>query len=335
MRSVLHRLSSVAIIGGCAIASPCVAADPPMYTAIDLGLVKQAGQQCDAHSIDEHDQVAGSVWDGVRWTGFVMPHIGGKARSIRVDPHSTFISTLTTTGLVGGSTSPKGNRYQPFIADSHGRQAQVLKSPGSHHASLAGLNKFGEGVGDAWVKSTNTDHAFITRPGRATVIDLGNSPSSGFAINDKGQSTGWMVVGNLYEVFLADRQGRVLDTGISGEGYAINNLAQIAGLTRYGHAFITGPDGKNAVDLGVIGNGVCETQLNAINNLGQGVGLGCIPGRDYSIAIVTNLEGTAIYPLESLVHGQGLELDSGQGINDYGKIVADGIDGHCYVLVPD
>ena len=78
-----------------------------------------------------------------------------------------------------------------------------------------------------------------------------------------------------------------------------------------------------------------RNQLNAINDRGQAVGAACIAGRDYSLAIVTNMAGTSLYLLESRLHQRGLQLELSEAINDHGRILADGVDGHCYVLVPD
>jgi probable HAF family extracellular repeat protein len=82
-------------------------------------------------------------------------------------------------------------------------------------------------------------------------------------------------------------------------------------------------------DLGTLGGSLSEA--HSINCAGQVVGWSRISGDLVNHAFVYS-DGV-MYDLNALV-SLGAELNSAEGINDSGQIIANGSNGHAYLLTP-
>jgi len=130
--------------------------------------------------------------------------------------------------------------------------------------------------------------------------------------------------------------------GLYSYGYAINTGGQITGYSSLAysgsgpllqHAFLYS-NGK-MTDLGTLAGGTFSAGYG-INVRGTIVGTSNLSGTStphgflYSAGLMTDLN--------SLVEGDpaavGVTLEIGQAINDYGWIVANGNNGHAYLLEP-
>jgi probable HAF family extracellular repeat protein len=181
-----------------------------------------------------------------------------------------------------------------------------LGTLGSNGISGAGaINNRGEIVGSA--AGPNFQHAFAWTERRG-MRDLGSldggapgSNSEATAINDRGQIVGSsysQALGTTHAVYFS-RQG-VIDLGTLGglsEAYAVNNLGQVVGDSN-GDAFLTDLSGGPMVDLNTLippGSGwVRLFEANGINDAGQIVGTGQLPGYDIIHAFLLTPEDSRV-----------------------------------------
>lgn len=125
-----------------------------------------------------------------------------------------------------------------------------------------GINDAGQVVGRS--TTLGGEHAFITGPDGAGMIDLGTlggSTSFGAGINDAGQVVGGSnLAGGDFDAF---------------------------------HAFVTGPNGEGMMDLNSLvdlpADGLILTSAYAINNAGQIIAAGIIPEPEIYALLLTGL----------------------------------------------
>ena len=99
------------------------------------------------------------------------------------------------------------------------------------------------------------------------------------------------------------------------------------------HAFITGPDGRFMGDLGTLGGN--ESYATGINDSGKVIGYSDTQSLGSQHAFITGADGVGMTDLNTLVNlKNGIYLGNATGINDRGQIIANGSDGHAYLLSP-
>ena len=207
-----------------------------------------------------------------------------------------------------------------------------------------GINASGQVTGEA-VTAGGVFHAFLYTPGSG-MIDLRTlrgGTSTGYAINASGQVTGAAVTANgQLHAFLYTSGNGMIDLGTLGggtsKGYGINASGQVTGeaVTAGGvfHAFLYTPGG-GMIDLGTLGGGTSTGY--AINASGQVTGVAVTANGQLHAFLYSN---RAMRDLNSLIDpaiAVHVTLDSGKGINDNGRIVANGVDSrtgetHAYLL---
>jgi probable HAF family extracellular repeat protein len=180
------------------------------------------------------------------------------------------------------------------------------------------INNRGEVVGQA--TGPNFRHAYSwTKSGG--IRDLGNldgdrlSLSGAEGINDQGQIVGASYsrdLGTTHAVYFGP--SGVIDLGTLGglsDAHAVNNLGQVVGDS-YGafghHAFLTDLSGGPMVDLNTLippDSGWTLFEATAINDAGQIVGTGQLPGYDIIHAYLLTPEESPVVALVSVVPEAG------------------------------
>ncbi len=163
--------------------------------------------------------------------------------------------------------------------------------------------------------------AFITsKTGLLSVNALGPESSSGTAINDAGQITGWIVPAGGAGVHAMLSDGHSFSDlgtlgGTNSFGSAINNAGQIAGFSDTGsgatHAFLY--TGGAMLDLGTLGG--LNSQAAAINASGQTTGL-AYTAANTAHAFISDATTHALTDLGTL----GGSASTGLAINSAGKV---------------
>lgn len=175
----------------------------------------------------------------------------------------------------------------------------------------------------------------IHSPGFITLVKaLPSHPGQGFDINNKGQiAAGFMQDGVFYD---SDGSYKILKDGSNySDAYSINDLSQIVGASRATidistlRAVYWETPSSNMVFMGRLGSGFGSA--TAINN--QGVTVGTDSGKAFVWSLTMGMKD-----LNTLINpGLGITLTQGISINDYGNIVARGINSlneeHTYLLV--
>lgn len=227
---------------------------------------------------------------------------------------------------------------------------------GYNSSTAYGINNLGQVVGDSVINITNTGtFAMIWNPGSPirNLGGLGGSYSVAYGINDSGQVVGYgYLSGDLYaNAVLWSYNGTTwtkTDLGtLSGSyntnsvAYGINASGQIVGISYLSssksapyHATLWTNTTGNWIltDLGTLGD--TNSWAHGINVHGQIVGYAnTISGAQH--ATIWNIwnNGT-IQDLNDLVDLHDTYLNVASGINDSGQIVANGANGHAYLLTP-
>jgi probable HAF family extracellular repeat protein len=200
-----------------------------------------------------------------------------------------------------------------------------------------GINNAGQIAGDQRVDGSSANQAFLWSAG--TVIDLGTLGGAGseaHAINDSGQVAGWAHVdGNsTVHAFLYSGAG-LTDLGTLGGknsmAYGIDGAGEVVGASEMPesgveHAFLYRQGAMT--DLGTLGGD--RSQAEGINGSGWIVGWSrTASGTERAILWKTG----RMVDLNSLVSaGPGIWLEDATGINESGQIVANGSNGHAYLI---
>jgi probable HAF family extracellular repeat protein len=154
----------------------------------------------------------------------------------------------------------------------------TLGGPGTYASDL---NESGHVTGNSDTGIVGQAHAFVTQANGLGISDLGTLPggnkSQGMGINANGQVTGisevaWGIAGSIMpQAFIADIKGGIKPvTGwVQSGGIGINNAGQVTGYINNpehvsgnsgGDAFVTGPNGMNALEIGGFGTSsrICQ-----------------------------------------------------------------------------
>jgi probable HAF family extracellular repeat protein len=320
------------------------------YSITDLGTL--GGNQSYAYGINNRGQVAGvadipcgCIEHPFLWAGGVLHDLTPGQASAR----ATGLNDLGQ--VVGKNTSghpflwsrASGMKDLGFtgIADKVNNRGDVVGQTGyPNHAFLwrdghyldlgtlgggddgstaTGINNRGEVVGQA------SGRAFLWTPGTG-MEDLGSldgnpgSTSDAAAINDRGQIVGTSfsyALGTSHAVYYSS--SGVIDLGTLGgysEAKALNNLGQVVGLSN-GDAFLTDLQGGPMVDLNTLippdSGWVRLFEANGINDAGQIVGAGQLPGYDVIHAYLLTPNDTPSAPPLAV----GLDLHPVQTVFSY------------------
>ena len=240
----------------------------------------------------------------------------------------SFGTAVNNSGQVSGySFTGNGTKLHPFLWDGGVlHDLGTLLPPGVNTQALGwGINDAGTVVGGSGT-SLNVDHAFRSNAtGCIDDLSLGQPyHSTGLAINNSGQITGYSQSTGQARVFRSNSGGVLVELGTLGTGNlsvgrGINNLGQVTGganIISGGqlHAFRTDVTGT-LFDLGVLSGGD-QSQGLAINDSGQVVGYSTVAGPIRTThAFRTNIGG-GLEDLGSLGGGS-----VGYGINNAGWTV--------------
>lgn len=253
--------------------------------------------------------------------------------------------------VVGTSTTGEGEYpppfgvfspdYHAFITGPNGTGMRdigvlVISDLGQLFANISsnatGINDAGQVIG-TFSARYGTSGSFITGPngvGMTRLRDANNNLVNPLDINNAG----WVVAGGPESGFSLIGPHGVDGIPLSGSGYAINDVLQVAGSFPVGsevHAFLTGPNGTGMRDLGAFdGNFSVATD---VNSAGQVVGYYSGPYTNQHHAYVTGPNGEDITDLSSIPLPNGDHLHEAMGINDRGQIIANSSN-NAYLLTP-
>jgi probable HAF family extracellular repeat protein len=308
------------------------------WTVTDLGVMSDWGTS-NATGINNNGQIVGYASTGeytdsgldiehaVLWSNGTMTDlgvIGGSSASL-----SSYAYGINDNGQVVGTAQVTGGTTSNAFLYSGGSM-QDLGFTGSAN----GINSTGQITGS----NTTTNHGFV-RDSNGTVTDIGTlstyagARSHGSAINSTGQVAAYDAIGSGQGATAAGwiwtngtRQATGALGGSNSTIYGINNAGQAVGTAEtqfatYTHAFLY--SNGQRIDLGTLGD---SSQAEAINNLGQVVGMSDGVFSDglttHAVLWTINADGSVtMTDLNDLIEGQGWYLGEATGINDKGQIV--------------
>lgn len=326
------------------------AAGAQTYAAFDLGSL--AGRSTSAYAINAIGQVVGgseATPDGFVWPSAAFITDADGIGMTRINSPGSLATAVNGSGQTVGYGWPVSHpnvTQWAFITGPNGVGVTNLTAPWAIQYILAyGINADGQVAGYAASQIDAQFHAFITGAdgvGMVALGTLGGSGSYGYGINDSGQVVGYSgTADGLSHAFITGADGAgMTDLGTLGGGrsygYGINNSGQVVGYawTADGleHAFVTGANGAGMIDLGTLGGS--DSTAYGLNASGMVVGSSqSAEGRWHAFA--TGADGAGMVDLNSLVTlADGAYLTEARGINDSGQIVANGSNGHAYLLSP-
>jgi probable HAF family extracellular repeat protein len=293
-------------------------------TMTDLGTLIGPTNNSDANAINDNGQVVGES-DAYYGTNGIVSYAflysGGTMSELSLPevcggpgPVDSSADGININGQAVGDVGYGCNQYA--VLYSGGTYSFFCGGPNSGECCAFGINNNGQFVGQLW--DTNVplrlfEEAFLLSTNSsswATPIFLGTL--GGYANRD--------------------------DQAVISCAYAINNSGQVVGGSYLSdnatyHAFVCSTNPGTMTDLGTLGGDVsCAYSIN-IN--GQIVGLSYLSDNVTCHAFLCTNSGSML-DLNNLVdtNSLGTYLLGASGINDSGQIIANGFNGHAYLLTP-
>jgi len=268
-----------------------------------------------------------------------------RASTQRITPLEASASLSGYAFAVNDHDQVAGYRMEPDADHAclwdHGKRIDVGPDPRAFSEAY-GINNAGDVVGVADMAGYY-GRAFLWKHGR--MADLGTLSGGGacaYGINDKDEAVGYSLVAyegadESYEAVLW-RDGKVIDLGIHGIAYDINNRGLVVGMSQ-DNGSVTGGQAKafswqvgEAALLPTLGG--AESYAYAVNELGGIVGAATTPKGELH-AVVWRLHNPL--DLNTCVSAPGWKLVEARGINDKGQIAGVGLlrgKQHGFLLTP-
>lgn len=279
-----------------------------------------------------------------------------------VNDHGEVVGVVSTT-VAGVATT------QAFITGPNGAGITLLGLLNGDPTTATGVNDAGMVVGRSdhdenfLQRSGQTPpptcgglhvaHCFATDAGGANLRDIGalvpGASCTATRVNATGRVTGGSTLQPGDDCYVATHAFLTkagagsfanIDTlgGFASIGNAVNASGMVAGewdRVQFGlqSAFVTGPNGKNMRDLGTLPGGD-QAFAEGINVDGNVVGGSSVAVNGVFHAFVTGDGGTGMHDLNDITAGLPTLLQFAVDIDDQGRIVARGDDGHAYLLCP-
>lgn len=232
------------------------------------------------------------------------------------------VTDINESGQVVGVNSRNEFDTIGFVTGING-VGSISLSLGKSSNAVAVNNK-GQVVGTSYTDETGYNiSGYITDAGGSNIRAIGPNGSSAWAINDLGQ-----VAGNLtnFELYITEPNGRnphlVPVLGLWAFPAAMNSSGQLTGHYTDGvsiyHAFVTGPNGIDMIDISLPGAGSSYGQ--GINDRGEVTGVQYFLDsfeRQQFIASYSNPEMKLLGTLGNLPGGRSDARD----INNKGTVV--------------
>jgi probable HAF family extracellular repeat protein len=323
--------SAVAVPASSALAAPVeyrvVELGPPAgFDTVTGAGINESGQVVGTVQVSPYGQTSAFVWDsatGLRVLG-------------RFNNRGTTGRGINDRGEITGG-SPSGSVYDPGTP--------VVWSAATGFQALTGLGT-GTGINDAGQVSgtVGIGPRAVRWPasGESQALGaLGGEEGSALGINNRGQVIGWARTANYYpHPFLWDPATGMRDLGTfqadgsgTGTAYAVNDVGHVVGSTSG-----SGPSALSQAFLWRDGRltaiGPQVSFAYAVNDLDHAVGQALV-GSVYRAFLFR--DGQSIN-LNTLIPGGRIVLTAAQGIDDAGRIVANGTNAQgqqrAFVLIP-
>lgn len=202
---------------------------------------------------------------------------------------------------------------------------------GATHSAGHAINIHNQVAGQSAIDANFNYHGFITGPNGQGMTDLGvlgtdplnRLESVAYGINDLGQTSGFADSSVFSQrAFYTDTNGNMIDLGLNGTGYDINNKGQVVGVRNASRGFVTdGTAQQNVTILQPLGGNY--SRANAINDHGLIAGSSQTGTSDTKSglprehAIVVEANGTMVN-LGTITNG---DFSYAQGINNNNQVV--------------
>ena len=315
------------------------------YTVIDLGTLP-GGNSSYANGINNRGEVVGyASFSSPTFSQHPFLFSGGAMIDLgTLGGFQSVALGINNSGQVAGISDSASGPDHAFL-NSAGSMIDLGTLPGESSSGASSINNNGQVVG---YSQTEFGFQFAILYTDGSMIDLGTLPGGGasyaYGINNTGRIVGQAYavsdVGLVGHAFLYS-DGRMIDLGTLGgfwsSAFGINDSGQVVGQAdsatgnQYQHAFLY--RGGNMLDLGTLPVPFVESTALGINNSGQIVGYsdnaaGLKHAFLYDGGNMTDLNNLVTLPA-------GVYLMQATGINDPGQIIANGNNGHAYLLTPE
>jgi probable HAF family extracellular repeat protein len=249
-----------------------------------------SGNEGEAAAINNAGKIAGTQYIG----GQTYATVWNKGVATTVGDAGSFALAINSSGDVAGMlvNNGQGNAF----ASSNGTVIDLGAFAGSSWSSAYALNDSGQAAGYGMV-SNGVFRDFVWTPGQgyAALGTLGGVSSYAMAINNAGIVAGSSQISNGYSHAFVSTGTSLHDLGTLGGGssygYGINNLGNVVGYSwTSGNASMDGflEEGGVMWDINsllVDAPGWVVTQLYAINDSNQVVGVGVLNGVEHAVLL--------------------------------------------------